>query len=429
MPDVLRPDVPPPPATPAGPIPTAERVQTIDILRGLALLGIIAANMRGFAGPAAAYMATSIMWPLPADLLAQAAVDVFVQGKFITIFSLLFGVGFAVQASRAAARGGRFAGLYTRRLLVLAAIGLAHGLLIWWGDILLPYAAIGFLLFFFRTRKDKTILVWAIIAYVTPLVMVTGIVAVQAIAGPIFSMPPAPTPESLQEVVRIYRDESWAAITAQRAREAVGHNWGYFGFFIPNLLGVFLFGLLAWRRRLFEPSEGALAGYRKVMWYGLTIGVLGNAAAVTLRWALQVDPMVLTPATLAMFVVQQVAVPALSAGYVSAVILLARSARWQPRLAPFAAVGRTALSNYLFQSVAGTLLFYSYGLGFYGRFGPAAFLIPTVAIYSLETVLSGWWLARFRFGPVEWLWRSATYGAWQPLRLPWGRASRPKAQG
>jgi len=418
MPEVLRPHAPTPAATPIGPIPTAERVQTIDILRGLALFGIIAANMRGFAGPAAAYLATSIMWPLPADLLAQAAIDVFVQGKFITIFSLLFGAGFAVQASRAAARDGRFAGPYTRRLLVLAVIGLAHGLLIWWGDILLPYAAIGFLLFFFRRRKDKTILIWAIVAYVTPLVIMTGFVAVQAIAGPIFPMPPAPTPESLQGVVRIYRDGTWAAITAQRAREAVGHNWGFVGLFFPNLLGVFLFGLLAWRRRLFEPSEGALAGYRKVMWYGLTIGVLGNAAAVALRWALQINPMVPTPAAVVMFVVQQVGAAALSAGYVSAVILLARSPRWQPRLAPFAAVGRTALSNYLFQSIVGTLLFYRYGLGFYGRFGPAVFLIPTVVIYALETVLSEWWLARFRFGPVEWLWRSATYGAWQPLRLP-----------
>lgn len=417
MSDVARPDVTPAAATPIGPIPTAERVQTIDILRGLALFGIIAANMRGFAGPATAYMAASIMWPLPVDLLAQAAIDIFVQGKFITIFSLLFGAGFAVQASRAAARGGRFAGFYTRRLLVLAVIGLAHGLLIWFGDILLPYAAIGFLLFFFRKRKDKTILIWAIVAYATLPVMMVGFVAVQAITGPLFPMPPAPTPESLQEVVRIYRDGTWAAITAQRASEAVGHNWGYFVFFFPNLLGVFLFGVLAWRKKVFEPSEGALAGYRTVMWYGLTIGVLGNAAAVALRWALQIDVMVPTPGTVTMFVIQWAAVPALCAGYVSAVILLARSPRWQPRLTPFAAVGRTALSNYLFQSIAGTLLFYSYGLGFYGRFGPAAFLIPTVAIYALETVLSGWWLARFRFGPVEWLWRSATYGSWQPLRL------------
>jgi uncharacterized protein len=416
MADSDRPGVQPSAASTMGPTPTGERVPTIDILRGLALLGIIAANLRGFAGPAAAYMATSIMWPLPADRLAQAAIDVFVQGKFITIFSFLFGAGFAAQSARAAARGRRFAGPYTRRLLALAVVGLAHGLLIWWGDILLPYAAIGFLLFFFRARKDKTVLIWAIVAYVMPLAMMIGFVAVQAIAGPIIPMPQAPTPESLQEIVRIYRDGGWTAITAQRASEAVGHNWGYFVFFFPNLLGVFLFGMLAWRRKVFEPSQGALGGYRKVMWWGLTIGVLGNAAAAALRWALHIDTMAPTPGMAAIVVIQQAAIPALSAGYVSAVILLVHSPRWRPRLAPFAAVGRTALSNYLFQSIAGTLLFYSYGLGFYGRFGPAVFLIPTMVIYVLEAWLSTWWLGWFRFGPVEWLWRSVTYGAWQPLR-------------
>jgi uncharacterized protein len=193
------------------------------------------------------------LWPLLPDRLAQAAIDVFVQGKFITIFALLFGAGFAVQASRAVARGDRFCRHYTRRLLVLAAIGLLHGLFIWWGDILLPYAAIGFLLFFFRKRSDKTVLIWALVAYLALLVVMIAFVAVQAITGPLFPAPPDPTPRMLQETVRIYGDGSWAAITAQRAREAVAHNWRYFVFFFPNLLGVFLFGMLAWRKRLFEP--------------------------------------------------------------------------------------------------------------------------------------------------------------------------------
>ena len=144
--------------------------------------------------------------------------------------------------------------------------------------------------------------------------------------------------------------------------------------------------------------------------------MLGNTTAVILRWALELNPMVPTPATAGMFVVQQAGVAALCVGYVSAVIVLVHDARWRARLAPFGAVGRTALSNYLFQSVAGTLLFYSYGLGLYGRGGPVVFLVPIVVIYALKTVLSVWWLRRFRFGPVEWLWRSATHGTWQPLR-------------
>jgi len=309
------PDPAPPAAGPLGPIPAGDRVQAIDILRGLALFGIIAANM----------------------------------------------------------------------------------------------------LFFFRKRTDTTVLVWAIVAYLVPLGMMMGFAAAYAILGPALTLPTAPTPEMLQETVRIYRDGGWAAITAERASEATGHNWGYLVFFFPNLLGVFLFGMLAWRKRLFEPSDEAIAGYRKAMWAGLAIGVAGNAAAVIMRWVLDLNPMVPTPPTARMFVIQQIGVPALCVGYVSAVIVLVHDARWRARLSPFAAVGRTALSNYLFQSVAGTLLFYSYGLGLYGRGGPLVFLVPTVVIYALETVMSVWWLEWFRFGPVEWLWRSATYGRWQPL--------------
>lgn len=403
-------------AVPAGPIPSGERVEAIDVLRGLALFGIVAANARGFAGPAAIYFEPSRMWPALPDRLVQAAIDIFVQGKFITIFALLFGVGFAVQMSRAAARGGRFAGIYSRRLLVLAAIGLAHGLLIWWGDILLPYALTGFLLFFFRKRTDKTILVWALIAYLFPLLMMTAFVVVQAFTGPLFSPPPEPAPEMLREIVQTYAEGDWAAIARQRGTDAVRYNWGFAAFFFTNLLGLFLFGMLAWRRRLFEPPEAAIPSYARWMRIGLVLGLLANAAAVGIRWFVPINPMAPTPAAWVVFVIQQIGVPALSLGYITGVLLLLRDARWHARLAPFAAVGRTALSNYLFQSVAGTLLFYSYGLGLFGQVGPALLLVPTVFIFALETMLSVWWLERYRFGPVEWLWRSATYLRWQPMR-------------
>jgi uncharacterized protein len=138
--------------------------------------------------------------------------------------------------------------------------------------------------------------------------------------------------------------------------------------------------------------------------------------AVVIRWFVPIKPFPPTSVALGVFTLQQIAVPTLSLAYVCAVILLTRDDGWRSRLAPFGAVGRTALSNYLLQSIVATLLFYSYGLGLYGRFGPAALLVPTVAIYALGVVVSGWWLERYRFGPAEWLWRSLTYRHRQPLR-------------
>jgi uncharacterized protein len=398
------------------PIGSTERVEAIDILRGLALFGILAANIRGFAGPAIAYFEPARMWPGFPDRLAQALVETFIQGKFIALFGLLFGVGFAVQLSRAQARGSRFAGIYVRRLLVLAALGLVHGLLIWWGDILLPYALTGFFLFFFRRRRDRTLLVWATLCYLAPLLLMAGFVVAETVRGPFLPHPSEPTAAVLQEIVRIYGDGSWTEITAQRAREAVRHNWGFVVFAFPNLLGLFLFGMLAWRRRVFDPPDDALPRYARIMRICLIVGVAGNATAVIIRWFVRITPMPPTAIGVGVFGLQLLSTPPLSAAYVCAAVLLARRPRWRDRLVPFAAVGRASLSNYLLQSVVATLLFYSYGLGFYGDFGPAALLLPTVLVYSVEPPLSRWWLERYRFGPVEWLWRSATYGRWQPLR-------------
>ena len=136
----------------AGPIAASERILYIDILRGMALFGILAANMRGFDAPASVYGNIKLLFHNRADMIAQGFIDIFIQGKFVTLFSFLFGLGFAVQMTRAVARGAKFMSFYPRRLAALALFGLIHGILIWWGDILLTYAVAGALLLFFRNR-------------------------------------------------------------------------------------------------------------------------------------------------------------------------------------------------------------------------------------------------------------------------------------
>src|ERR1700682_3208680 len=153
-----------------GPIHLSERIIFIDVLRGMALFGILAANMRGFFAPLDCYQFIGVLYHSRADVLAQGFIDAFIQGKFITIFSFLFGLGFAVQMSRAEAKGVRFMGFYPRRLLALALFGLTQGLLIWAGDVLLTYAFSGAILLLFRNRQQKTLLWWAGGLFALPIV-------------------------------------------------------------------------------------------------------------------------------------------------------------------------------------------------------------------------------------------------------------------
>lgn len=144
-----------------GPVTLAERIQFIDVVRGMALFGILAANMRAFFAPVDVYDRIGVLFPGRADVIAQWFVLAFIQGKFISIFSFLFGMGFAIQMSRAEAKGARFMSFYPRRLLALALFGLIHGIVVWSGDILLTYAFSGAILLLFRNRQQKTLLWWA----------------------------------------------------------------------------------------------------------------------------------------------------------------------------------------------------------------------------------------------------------------------------
>lgn len=411
------------PPEPLRPTTVSERIETIDILRGMALFGILAANIRGFAGPALTYFFPHLFWPALHDRIAQALIDTFIQQKFITIFAFLFGAGFAVQFERATRRNAAFGWRFLWRMTLLLAIGVAHGLLIWFGDILLVYALCGVMLIPFRKRQDKTLTIWAVILLlIVPLIFTLAFLAAQAGA-----QMPDPTPKAA-DIVRdanTYENGSFAEITARRAADAVLHNWALLPVFGWQVLGLFLLGMLAWRRGFFQPATESLPRYRRWMWIGLAVGLTGNAAATAYRWLADPPALPTDVASYAFVVIQQVATPFLSLGYICFVVLLCQSEAMRARLHRFAAIGRTALTNYLLQSVIGTLLFYNYGLGFFGDAGPALLLPLTFVIFLGQLYLSAWWVARYRFGPVEWVWRKLTYGGTLPMRRE--AASMPQA--
>ncbi len=393
----------------ASPVPAEERIQAIDMLRGFALIGILTANMRGFNSPAPVYFDLRLMWTGAGDRIAQAIVDCLVSGKFITLFAFLFGLGFAVQLTRAQARGTGFTGFYSRRLLALAVFGAAHSFLLWWGDILLPYAVTGFLLLMFRNRTQKTVALWAQALYWLPVIFMLAMV-IATLFGVKIPGPPKATPETLQKTVAIYSQGAWLEIFRERAREWASLNVGFL-FFLPRILSLFLFGLWVWRRGIFQDLPAHLPLLRRVLRWGLALGLAGNLAVTAIQEIWHPNMMVPSLAGVGLWLASSIGVPALSAFYASAVILLFQKETWRRILMAFSFVGRMALTNYLLQTVLCTTLYYIHGFGLYGKIGPLVGLIPTAIIYAMQVPFSAWWLARYRYGPMEWLWRLVTYGA------------------
>ena len=393
------------------PVDLSERILFIDILRGTALFGILAANMRGFFAPLDVYQHIGVLFHGRADVFAQAFIDALIQGKFLTIFSFLFGMGFAIQMSRAEARGVRFMGFYPRRLLSLALFGLIHGILIWAGDILLTYAFSGAILLLFRKRQQKTLLWWAGGLFALPIVgSATFLMLYFSRFHRSWMDPTPPDMKKLYAVINIYAHGTIWQILAQ--------NWVQWKRQLPYTLfaiyavALFLLGMWVWRAGIVQRLEEYRQLLKRVCAWCLTVGLIVSiyvaivnavlpAAAVSL-WGWSAGTLWLLGSHI------------LSAGYVSGLALIFLREDWRRILVPFSAVGRMALTNYLMQSVLCTLFFYATAL--YGRIGPALGLVPTVILYGAQVVASNWWLERYRFGPVEWLWRGMTYGQFPRMR-------------
>lgn len=379
----------------------------IDVIRGVALLGILLANMRGFAAPFAVYFSPDKLWPGFGDRLAQAALDCLVSGKFISIFAALFGLGFAIQMERAEARQEGL-GFFRRRMAVLALIGLAHSFLLWWGDILLTYALAGFLLTGFRGRTSPSVLRWAVGLYLSFLLPM-GVWWAVSLTGAAPAIPDA-APEEIRKTIEIYSAGSFSRIFVERAREWVALNTPIL-IFVPRILSLFLFGVCFWRCGWLRHPEAHEDWWKRAQRIGLAAGLPLNLLMVAVQWIWRPHPLGASTPAMVMMLAGMAGVPLLSLFYAATIVRTFQTAAGRLWLEPFAAVGRMALTNYLTQSLVATTLFYSYGFGLFGRFGPLSLLPPSFAIYFAQVLFSRWWLARHERGPAEWLWRRLTYAA------------------
>ena len=410
----------------AAPVSVSERILFIDVLRGAALFGILAANMRAFFAPLDIYENIGALFHGHADKIAQAFIDIFIQGKFVTLFSFLFGLGFAIQLSRAESRGVRFMGFYPRRLLALAVFGLIHGILIWAGDILLTYAFSGALLLLFRKRKQKTLLWWAGSLFSVPFV-VNGVFFGLYLYGFRFSfmVPKPPDMKKIQGIIDIYARGSVRQILAQNWVE--WKHWVPFTLFGLYLLALFLLGMWVWRVGIVQRLGEYRSVLKRVCAWCLPLGVIANLYVTIVGLMVPNDRVSYLGWSAG--ILSLPAAHILSAGYASGLALIFLNEERRRLLSPFAAVGRMALTNYLMQSVVCTLFFYHYTTGLYGRIGPAWGLLPTVILFAGQVALSNWWLRRYRFGPMEWLWRGLTYGKFPAMRKEESSATQAALAG
>ncbi|QQN63203.1 DUF418 domain-containing protein [Bradyrhizobium diazoefficiens] len=369
----------------ASPRPThpSDRIDAIDVLRGIALFGVMAINLvmefrisifEQFLGPKT--LAS------PIDRAIETILTQAVELKAFALFSLLFGAGLAIQFDRLATSERRTA-LLVRRLAVLLAFGIIHLCLIWNGDILTEYALAGFIVlpFLFGQRWLLTLAALAFLALY---------LAMQA-------FPPAGLFPSraviLQDVMdanRNYATGGFLDVLAFRLRE-IPLIASLHAFVFLRTIGLFLVGSLAWRCGIVQNVRGLLA---------IALPAIGLGAGLLYRG------------------IEPLGTILLALGYGAAILGIARFERGKRLLGWAAPLGRMAFTDYVAQSVIFGWIFYGYGLGLFGRLGITQAFAIGMIVYTAQVLFSAWWLRHYRYGPLEWLWRSLMYGVRQPMLLP-----------
>jgi uncharacterized protein len=384
--------------------PARERIPALDVLRGVAVAGILFANVLVFFG--LVFLPPDRAAALPtaeADAVVRFLERILVEGKFYSIFSLLFGIGFGLQL----ARGGEQAlPLFRRRLRILLAIGAAHAFLIWSGDILMLYALLGFTLPWFARKSDRALLRWIVILLAIPILLYAAALGIWTLVGPGDTPSAAAMPAG---ILAIFERMGTGGVKDAFLGNLlmVAGRWAdlFATMRFPKVLGMFVLGLWTARAGLAVSPASHRPLLVRVCLLGWAIGLPANLVAA---WASHHWPY-LPPGGGALLGVamQAVGFPMLALGYAATVGLLVVDRR--RLIMRFAPLGRMALTNYLMHSVLCVVLSYGFGLGLWWRIGASTAVAIAAAIVAVQIPLSAWWLSRYRFGPVEWIWRRFTY--------------------
>jgi uncharacterized protein len=433
-----------PPPEPARPVEGAERLTSVDVLRGFALLGILAMNIVGFGWPMSVYetptMAPDADW---ADIALWGFNHIVFDTKMMTLFSMLFGAGLVLMGERAERRGSKLLGVYYRRVFWLLVIGLIHAYLIWDGDILVWYALCGFLLYPFRRLGPRTLIALGLCLCLLAAPLLVGFrligvpymrtTAARAEAERAAGRTPSrwtqqvhkgwtqmnkremPKRETLLKQIATHRSD-YPTIVADRAGRMVFQQ--PFGFlFVGWWLagGRMLLGMGLMKLGVFGAGLS-----RRTYWITMCIGYgIGLPVMLFDVWHQIQGRFFLDASVWHMLegwpLLTFVGSLPVVFGHIGAVMLICQSGALGWLTSRLAAVGRMALSNYLFDSIVCTTIFYGYGFDLYGALHRPLLYAIVVSLWTFQLLISPVWLRHFRYGPAEWLWRSLTYWKWQPM--------------
>jgi uncharacterized protein len=382
------------------PIGPTERIDAIDVLRGIALLGVLAMNVvTEFRVSIFERFLPQKPPASPIDSAVETILMLAVDLKALALFSLLFGAGLAIQFERLA-KSERRTSLLLRRLVVLLAFGLIHLCLIWNGDILTEYALAGLIVLPFLFGPRWLVAVAALASL--------GLYLEMQVFPPSGWWPsPAALRQDVAEAHRIYATGGFLDVLAFRLREIP--LWApLHAFIFPRTIGLFLLGAFAWR-------TGMLRNPSRYLLFSIAAACIGLGAALILCHAGGFIAGGSITGGRLRALAEPLGTILLALGYGAGIIGIANLESGKKLLGWAAPLGRMAFTNYLAQSVIFGWIFYGYGLGLFGRLGVASALAIGVAVYIGQVFFSAWWLRRYRYGPVEWLWRTLMYGAAQPM--------------
>jgi len=401
------------------------RIVTLDIIRGIAVMGIFSVNIVAFAMIEEAYFNPGAYGGASGASLAMWAANmVIIDGKMRTLFSMLFGASMLLVIERAEASGQSGTKVHIRRMLVLLGFGLIHFFFIWFGDILTLYAASGLVAFLFRPLSNRTLVVFGAMLLGLHMAIFGGLTATMYQADLAAHVPGAtraaierwndgfgafyPTAAQLAEDKALHLG-SWASFVAKNLAE--WHKIIPFTLlWMPDTVGLMLIGMAGYRSG-YLTGEWGDARYRRIALILIPLGLAAGAAVV----AYDIGSRFYSVGLFGAFVVADTPFITLMAlGYAALIILLSRSEGWL--FGRFAAAGRCAFTNYLGTSLIATFIFYGWGLGLYGSVSRAQSWLLVPLVWLVMLAWSKPWLDRFHYGPFEWAWRSLSRGKLQPMR-------------
>ena len=407
------------------PVQTKDREVFMDILRGFAILGIFIANLgSGFSWYREEAQLTGPFLLPELDHKMGFLHHMFIEGKFYSIFSLLFGWGIALQFKRADAKGINAAPTVRRRLFFMLLLGAVH-LLIWPGDIVFFYALLGFILLPLRKFSNRTLLVtgiilvlspillywakmtWPVLNYPAELLVKTGI----KVDGALLNL------KSEDDFINMMKHGSWFdQLKGNISGFFFRYNYLFFVSRVPKVLGMFLIGYVVGRSDFYKN----ILQHKKILYWvigiGLLIGLPANFYLARYMTYFNGDYFNLKTKGLHQTIFYALGVAPLAMVYVALFMLSFQTGVGKKILSILAPVGKMAFSNYILQSLIGNFVFLGAGLGYMGQVGPVYYTLFGIGVFIIQIILSTIWLKYFNYGPLEWLWRSATYKKWQPMR-------------